>query len=127
MKNHRTVAVTVATVLLAGGTLASTSSDRKCQSDKNKAAGSYDHCRQKVEAEFATTDDEVARAARLQSCQDRYEQKWASIESKAAGACPSAGDHAAIREAIDEVTTNLGTVLAGAQLAGCPGLLLACA
>ena len=73
MKNHRTVAVTVVTVLLAGGTLAATGLDRKCQSDKNKAAGSYDYCRQKVEAEFATTDDELARAAGLQMCQDKYD------------------------------------------------------
>src|SRR5262245_16983172 len=126
MKNHRAVAMAAVTVLLAGGTPASTSPDRKCQSDKNRAAGSYDYCRQKAEAEFATMDNELARTVAFQRCQDKYDPKWASIERKAAGACPSAGDQAAVRGAIDEATTNLATVLAGAQLAGCPGLLLAC-
>jgi hypothetical protein len=126
MKNHRTVIVAIATVLLGGGTLASTSPERKCQSDKNKTAGSYDYCRQKVEAQFVTTDDELARATGLERCQAKYDQKWASIESRAAGSCPSAGDQGAIRAAIDEATANLATALAGMPLVGCPGLLVAC-
>ena len=35
-----------------------------CQSNKNKTAGKYDYCRQKVEAKYALTADSAARKHR---------------------------------------------------------------
>src|SRR5262245_9426628 len=87
-----------------------------CEANKNKAAGKYDYCRQKVEAKYALTADPAARTLALQKCLDKYDAKWPVLEAKAVaagGACPSVADQAAIQGAIDAHTTNIATALAG--------------
>src|SRR5438552_741839 len=90
-----------------------------CQSNKNKAAGKYFYCRQRVEAKYALNADAGTRTASLQRCLDKYNATWPLLESKAAtagGVCPSVGDQSAIQGAIDANTTNIATALAGATL-----------
>jgi hypothetical protein len=90
-----------------------------CQSNKNKAAGKYDYCRQKAEARFALTGDDAQLTASLQKCLDQYNAKWPLLESKATaagGACPSTGDQAAIQGVTDAHTANVAAELAGGAL-----------
>src|SRR5690349_22037494 len=101
-----------------------------CQSSKNKEAGKYGYCRQKVEAKYATTGDSAARTAALQKCLDKYNRVWPALESKATaagGACPSVSDQAAIQGVIDVHTTNIAIALAGGTLQDCPADLMTCA
>ena len=99
---------------------------QKCEQGKNKEAGKYAYCRQKVEAKFALLGDSALRGAGLLKCLDKYNQKWPVLQTKAllsGGECPTVGDQAPIQEAIDAHTTNIATALASGTLAG-PGQLL---
>ena len=121
----------VATAMLfaaAGMALAATPAE-KCASGKNKEAGKYAFCRQKVESKFAAGGDAAARAAGLQQCLDKYAAKWPLLESKAAAAgeaCPSTGDLGTIQGVIDAHATNIATALGGGALSNCPGDLATC-
>jgi len=121
----------VATAILlaaAGMALAATPAE-KCASGKNKEAGKYAFCRQKVEAKFAAGGDAAARAAGLQQCLDKYAAKWPLLEAKAAAAgeaCPSTGDLGTIQGVIDAHATNIATALGGGALSNCPGDLATC-
>jgi hypothetical protein len=100
-----------------------------CESNKNKAAGKYDYCRQKAEAGFALTGDDARRTTSLQKCLDQYNAKWPLLESKATaagGACPSVGDQVAIQGVTDVYTTIIATALAGGTLQDCPADLATC-
>jgi hypothetical protein len=93
--------------------------EQACQSTKNKLAGAYDQCRQKVEAKYATTGDAAGRALALQKCLDKYNLKWSAAEAKAVAAgsaCPSTGDQTAIQAMTDSHTTNIAAGLAGGAL-----------
>src|SRR5262245_30105661 len=68
-------ACTVGAFLLAAASSASTPAQR-CQQGKNKEAGKYAYCRQKVEARFAAVGDAAARTSGLQKCLDKYALKW---------------------------------------------------
>src|SRR5688572_3614654 len=88
----------------------------KCQQSKNKEAGKYAYCRQKVEAKFAVTPDGAARTAGLAKCLTKYNLKWPGLEAKAVaagGVCPSVGDQASIQGALDAHTDEIATALAG--------------
>src|SRR5262245_35094383 len=96
---------------------------QSCQANKNKPAGTYDYCRQKAEAKYATTGDGAARTAALQKCLDKYAAKWLLLETKAAkagGACPSVGDEVTVQGLIDAHTTGIATALAGGPVPDCP-------
>jgi hypothetical protein len=102
---------------------------QKCGQSKNKEAGKYTYCRQKVEARFAVLGDSVARTAGLQKCRDKYDGKWPLLESKATTAgdvCPSVGDRDDIRDAADTFTSDVASALAGGTLPNCPGDLATC-
>jgi len=110
--------VACTSLLIAVPTWAATPA-QLCQANKNKTAGKYDYCRQKVEAKFALTADSAARTVALQRCLDKYDAKWPLLEAKATaagGVCPSTGDQATIQGVIDAHTTNVATVLAGGTL-----------
>lgn len=117
----------VLVVLVAGPASAATTPAQKCGSGKNQEAGKYAACRQKAEAAFAIKGDSGARAAALERCQAKYGRKWTSLEAKAAGACPSVGDQAAIQAAIDVHTDDVASALAGGTLSDCNAQLATCA
>jgi hypothetical protein len=99
---------------------------QKCQSGKNNAAGKYAYCRQKAEAKLAVTSDNAAYTLALQKCADKYTTAWSGLETKAGGACPSAGDEAPIQAAIDAHTVNIASALAGGTLSECANDLATC-
>ena len=89
---------------------------------KNKEAGKYAYCRQKVEAKFAVVGDAGARTTALAKCLDKYAGKWSLYETKAVaagGVCPSVGDQAAIQGAIDGHTSEIATALLGGPFTSC--------
>jgi len=110
--------VLVGVLLLAARTaVAGPTPAQKCEQGKNKEAGKYAYCRQKVEAKFAITADGTLRTAGLDNCAAKYALKWPLLESKAVaagGACPSVGDQTDIQQAIDLHTTDIATALASA-------------
>jgi hypothetical protein len=134
----RTLLIVLVIAQLAMATAASAGATpaQVCQSSKNKLAGQYDYCRQKVESKFALTGDGAARTTALTKCLDKYNLKWPPTESKAGGACPSVGDQAAIQAAVAAETANLATALGGgplenlatceADLGTCNGSLTTC-
>src|SRR5262245_28985858 len=100
-----------------------------CRSNKNKEAGKYAFCRQKAEAKFAITGDDVARTVARQKCLDKFTLKWPAIEAKAAGAgkpCPSVDDLDEVKSGADTYTSNLGLVLAGGTPSDCATDLSTC-
>ena len=102
---------------------------QKCRQAKNKEAGKYAYCRQKVEAKFAVLGDSAVRTAGLQKCRDKYDAKWPLLESKALAAgdaCPSAADQTDIRDATDTFTSDVATALAGGALPNCPADFATC-
>ena len=115
-------------LVTASSTLGATAA-QKCRQGKNKQAGLYADCRQKVEAKFAIQGDAAARTAGLQKCLDKYDAKWPVLEAKAVaagGVCPSVGDQTAIRGAADTYTGDIATALAGGALPNCPADLASC-
>jgi hypothetical protein len=115
-------------VVTAGNALGATAA-QKCLQGKNKEAGKYAYCRQKVEAKFAILGDAAARTMALQKCRDKYDAKWPVLEAQAVAAgdvCPSVGDQAAIRGAADTHTSDIATALAGGALPNCPADLATC-
>jgi hypothetical protein len=88
----------------------------KCESGKNKEAGTYALCLQKAEAKFALTADAVERSSARTKCADRLTAKWNGLEAKAAAAgdpCPTSGDQARIQAAFDALSSLTATGLAG--------------
>src|SRR5687767_903151 len=113
---HRLVWIAATAALMTPTNVVGITPAQKCEQGKNKEAGKYAYCRQKVEARFAVVADTMARATGLQKCLDKYALKWPLLESKAVGAggaCPSVGDQGPIQGAIDTHTTNIATALAG--------------
>jgi hypothetical protein len=110
---HRRIALTLVLVAGLAAPAAAATPAQSCRSNKNKEAGKYASCRQKVEAKLAITGDPAGYAAGLAKCTATYDQKWPLIETKAAGACPSASDQGTIQGMIDANTTAVATVLAG--------------
>jgi hypothetical protein len=112
-----TVLSCTASVALAGPTPA-----QKCRAGKHKVAGVYAACRHKAEATSAAKGDVAKYGTALAACAAKFGTAWAKLEAKAAGACPSAGDIALIRAAIDAHTSSVAGELAGGALAECPSL-----
>ena len=107
-----------AAMLLASAALAATPAER-CENAKNKEAGRYLECRQKVEAKFALTGDFNAYFGGRSNCVDRYNARWPKIESRAGdGTCPSTGDQSTIQEYLNSASANVAAALQGETLAG---------
>ena len=79
----------------------------KCVSDKVKGAGNYSACRFKAEAKAI----KKAEAPDYSKCDSKYSAKWQKAESKAAGACPTNGDEAAIQAQVQQFVDELVAAL----------------
>ncbi len=81
----------------------------KCVAKKMKLAGKYVFCRMKAESKAVKkgTPPDFAK------CDSKFAAKWAAIEAKAAGACPTEGDATAVGDiAIADAGLMAGTVAA---------------
>jgi hypothetical protein len=128
-RRFRITAAVLATMLAGPGVASAVTVAQKCAQGKNKEAGKYAYCRQKVEAKFATTGDAAARTAGLTKCFDKYALKWPVLETKAVsagGACPSVGDQGTVQTMVDAHTSDLATLLSGGSVANCAADLAAC-
>lgn len=78
----------------------------KCLSGKLLQAGKYAGCRMKMDSRAVAKGVE----ADYYRCESRFSDEWDAIEARAAGACASTGDEAAVKAAI---STCVGDVAAG--------------
>ncbi|MCZ6568836.1 MAG: hypothetical protein O7B23_01605 [Deltaproteobacteria bacterium] len=79
----------------------------KCVADKVKEAGNYSACRFKAESKAIKKGE----APDYSKCDSKYSAKWQKAESKAAGACPTNGDEAAIQAQVQQFVDELVAVL----------------
>ncbi len=79
----------------------------KCVADKVKEAGKYSACRSKAESKAIKKSE----APNHSKCDSKYSDKWQKAESKAAGACPTNGDEAAIQAEVQQFVDDLVAVL----------------
>jgi hypothetical protein len=56
----------------------------------------------------------------------KFGHRWATLEKKAGGTCPSIGDQASIQAAIDTYLANVATALAGGRLRDYEGEIATC-
>jgi len=102
----RNTAAVLVTVLLTGSAAsAATSVAAKCQSAKNKEAGSVAKCRQAAEAKRALTGDEPGYADAIAKCATKFSDKWAAAEQKAidkGGSCQTTGDYGTISASLTD-------------------------
>ena len=95
----------------------------QCRSGKNKAAGSYDYCRQKAEAKVAITGDTLKYGESVAKCVAKFQSTWTKVETAAAAHGATCLDGAAtgpqFATVIDDHTANVASALAGGVLVYC--------
>lgn len=94
----------------------------KCQAGKLKEASKYAACRLKAEAKAVRT----GTAPDYATCDERFASKWAKVEDKARGACPSSGDQAAMQAFLTQQAADVTAAIAGAPLPQCSAELAEC-
>ncbi|MFN2427955.1 MAG: hypothetical protein ABR587_16080, partial [Candidatus Binatia bacterium] len=60
--------------------------------------------------------DTARRDASVLKCGEKYSSKWSSLETKAAGACPSTGDESGIQDFLDACIFSAEDALGGGVL-----------
>jgi hypothetical protein len=86
-----------------------------CQAAKNKIAGQYAFCRQKVEATLA----KIGGMPDYSKCDTKFGQKWMAAETTANGQCPTTGDAASIQTRISTDSSDLAVLLSGGSAPVC--------
>jgi hypothetical protein len=100
----------LATLLVtASPAAAAPSAAQLCEAAKNVLAGRLAYCRQKAAASFAKTADAPRYTASLAKCEGKFTTKWALVETRAAGYCPTEDDVSIIGSL---VTTNSNHIAA---------------
>jgi hypothetical protein len=107
MFNRIVVAIFIAVVAVAaiGTAIAAPTDAQKCLSSKLKEVGKYDSCRLKAEAKAVIKSE----APDYTKCVSKFTANWTKVETKAAGACPTNGDSAAIDA---DVVAHVADILA---------------
>lgn len=95
--------------LLAGSAAAGPTKAERCQADKMSEAGKYGFCRLKESAKALKSGKPVD----FTKCDDRLGRKWAVIETKGAGECPTQGDEAPIMSQVTGDADDLANALSG--------------
>ena len=99
------------------------SSEAKCESAKNRAAGDYARCRQDAEAKLALNGDTEKYQTALARCEAAIDAQFAKAESAAAkkgASCPTTGDVAGIAGSVQTHADTLAAALAaGGALPTC--------
>lgn len=105
-------------LLCAGAAQAAGDPADKCEAAKNAAAGGYVACLAKAQAKFVAGGgvDTAKYDAAVAKCGEKLGSKWTKAEEKAAGACPSSGDHATIDDFLSQCLGDTRTALAGGEL-----------
>jgi hypothetical protein len=91
----RAIVLVVVSAVFAAATATADTPAEKCEAGKLKEAGKFLLCRLKAEAKAVP-----GGAAETAKCDAKLASKWAGLESKAAGACPTNGDGGAEGEAL---------------------------
>jgi hypothetical protein len=86
-----------------------------CQAAKNKIAGQYAFCRQKVEATLAKSGG----MPDYSKCNSKFSQKWIAVETTGNGQCPTTGDAASIQTRISTDSSDLAVLLSGGSVPVC--------
>lgn len=127
----RRIAIVVAGVLLAVGTLAfavpaaqaKPTVAQKCGATKNKAAGKYAACLQTATAAFVTKADAAKLTTARTKCQAAFLKAWATADAKAAKAGGTCDDAlltvGAFDQAIVGQSLDIGAALAGGAFSLC--------
>ena len=98
-------------VLMAGAAHALSPAD-KCEASKLSTAGKYDFCRMQAAAKAV----KVGGMSDFSKCDAKLSQKWAAVESKGHGMCPSNSDEAVIQMFIAQYAGSVAAELAGGTL-----------
>ena len=89
--------------------------DVKCNADKVRETAKYYACRLKAESKAIKKGE----APDYTKCDSKYSAKWQKAESKAAGACPTESDEAAIQARMTDDADDIVTLLGGGTPASC--------
>ena len=95
--------ITLIVTLVAGGADAADPA-AKCQAAKLKETGKYGLCRFQAEAKAVKRGSTVKLPAALAKCDAKLATKWAAVEAKSDGACPTSGDAGGIQSVIIDVS-----------------------
>ena len=101
----------VAFVTLSAPAVSAMSDADKCAAKKMKVAGKYVFCRLKQDAKAV----KKGGAPDYSKCDSKFAAKWANIESKAGGACPTTGD---VAEVANIAIADAGLIAGTVTLAG---------
>ncbi len=137
----------IAAALLWAGTAVALDPDEKCQALKNKEAGKLASCLQKAEMKLVKTDGtcsvtKVVRCYRdddcpesetcerdftkyneaVLKCTDKFAEKWQKAEDKAAGACPTTEDEAAVQTIVETCVDDVAAALDPSSCGGAGGV-----
>lgn len=101
-----------AVALTTAGGQPALSVEFKCEANKLTAAGKYDFCRLKAEADAVKTQS----MPDFSRCDAAYSTKWGKAETQVGAMCPSSGDAGAVQAFITEHANALKAALDGGPL-----------
>ena len=101
---------TLAAVIMWSSAFAATDAE-KCESAKEKAAGTYAQCRLKAESRFSKTGDAVRLGISLTKCADRLGKNFDKAEAKYGVACATSGDTDVVDGFLTDVADSLSSYL----------------
>src|SRR5262245_54104785 len=88
----------------------------ECQFRKLRTAAWYSSCRLRANARAVRTGGEIPD---FSTCDAKFAVKWARVEARGAGQCPSNDDQEAIQAFIVRCTDGVAAALAGGSLPPC--------
>ena len=107
------IVVLVVLLVTASPAAAATSAAQLCEASKNVLAGRLAYCRQKAASAFARTADGARYAASRAKCDGKFTAKWALVETRAAGYCPTDDDVALIGSLVTTNANKIAALLSG--------------
>jgi hypothetical protein len=113
------IVVLVVVLVTASHAAAATSAAQLCQATKNLLAGQLAHCRQKAASALTRTGNGAGYAASLAKCEGRFTAKWALVETRAAGNCPTSNDVSLIDSLVTTNTNKIAALLSGIDIQVC--------
>lgn len=94
--------------------VAATTPEDKCESSKTRETGKLASCLMTSLSKSAATGSDPDQAA-LDACESKFTGKLATAEDKAAGACPTTGDAAALADSAAAFASSVKDTLSGVR------------
>jgi hypothetical protein len=113
------IVVLVVLLVTASPAAAATPAAQRCEAAKNFLAGRLAYCRQKAASTFARTSNGPRLATSLAKCDDKFTAKWALVEARAAGDCPSNDDVSLIDGLVTTNADKIAALLSGGTTQVC--------